>query len=580
MISCDRWFAIDKGDGLIDRILTVSSLSLISSFSYLWKQRWMSVKRDHNVFTSIYSASRFDLREFTRTERITNSAVFIVVILLTHALYFNNYRLIHVEAAEYYTVNYYSMYFAFFGLWPALIIRTCLEWLFRHSKPFKNMKKSLKYQGHNDVNKLNQSKRNQLLNMKVSVPNVRSGSKFDYKSVLYCSKGSLHGQKEFSIIFNSDLAGEFTVFDISTRARYNNRKAPKFVRLFAWLISIGLFLGSLLTCYYLYLDFEFLRRIHWLKTNILALIFIVAIVEPMKLSFQAFVSAYFKRNCDIWDWIVPINQPIRIQSHSKRNSSLLIENLKETRMFDDRYRPVNINDLHLAYQSSVRLKTKTRVIKKILFLFGLFLCSVIIILFETNFATGRINDSIKNFWISDFNSISTRSDLEHYLSKTLTSKFYNQDEYGNVNGFSEDGSIVFISDLNVRQVRSVEASNPFGFWNHQTFNFSTSWAANKTVEKQQNVPWRHSEFWNGRSLVGEFFGQYPSGGYSIHLFANSQMNNELQAAIKAGWIDKYTRMITVNFALYCASDDIFSNVQLVAEIPIIGNIYTGIDWYS
>ena len=49
---------------------------------------------------------------------------------------------------------------------------------------------------------------------------------------------------------------------------------------------VSLLMASLAGCYYLYLDFEYIRRIHWLKTNVLALIFVIAIVEPMKLSFQ------------------------------------------------------------------------------------------------------------------------------------------------------------------------------------------------------------------------------------------------------------------------------------------------------
>ena len=60
----------------------------------------------------------------------------------------------------------------------ALFIRFCIEWVFRHSKPFKNMKKSLKYKTTNDVTKLKETKRQNLF----ETPNVRAGSKFEYQS--------------------------------------------------------------------------------------------------------------------------------------------------------------------------------------------------------------------------------------------------------------------------------------------------------------------------------------------------------------------------------------------------------------
>ena len=55
---------------------------------------------------------------FSRTERVTTLAAFMAIVLCTHAYYFNAYRATYKEHLIYYTVNYESVYFIFFCVWP------------------------------------------------------------------------------------------------------------------------------------------------------------------------------------------------------------------------------------------------------------------------------------------------------------------------------------------------------------------------------------------------------------------------------------------------------------------------------
>ena len=48
------------------------------------------------------------------------------VLLVAHAISFNLFRLDHIEQAEYYTVNYFSIVNTLFGLGPAYLIRGSL----------------------------------------------------------------------------------------------------------------------------------------------------------------------------------------------------------------------------------------------------------------------------------------------------------------------------------------------------------------------------------------------------------------------------------------------------------------------
>ena len=60
-----------------------------------------------------------------------HSKIFSKVLLVAHAISFNLFRLDHIEQAEYYTVNYYSIINTLFGLAPAYLIRGSLARFFK-----------------------------------------------------------------------------------------------------------------------------------------------------------------------------------------------------------------------------------------------------------------------------------------------------------------------------------------------------------------------------------------------------------------------------------------------------------------
>ena len=51
-------------------------------------------------------------------------------------------------------------------------------------------------------------------------------------------------------------------------------------------------------------------------------------------------AVYFDRRINIWDWLVPIEQPIQIRGYSSREAEAESVALAERRTFDERYRVV------------------------------------------------------------------------------------------------------------------------------------------------------------------------------------------------------------------------------------------------
>lgn len=240
----------------------------------------------------------------------------------------------------------------------------------------------------------------------------------------------------------------------------------------------------------------------------------------------------------------------------------------------------------MSYKAAAILKQKSRTAKTILFHFGLFIASIVIIISDTDFATFGANNQVRNFWLSDFEAIADQETLETYLKEGLVEKFFDQDENGNVNKFSHDGSMIYLSDLNVRQLRSSDSKKFLNRWTLETKNFTSGWKPSEkdesdgttdiSGESDADTAWQHTPFWSGRHIKGEFSSQYPYSGYSIHVFAgDEESKGKLSTAIDDGWIDNSTRAVVVDLVLYCNPARIFTSVQLVAEIPPIGNIYTG-----
>ena len=60
---------------------------------------------------------------------------------------------------------------------------------------------------------------------------------------------------------------------------------------------------------------------------------------------------------------------------------------------------------------------------------------------------------------------------------------------------------------------------------------------------------------------GEFARHYPNSGYSISIF-NGDKSEKMSQLIDYGWIDNRTRLVTVDFGLYCAAERMFSTVQV------------------
>ena len=83
---CQRWLAVEKDDGLIDRILPVAGEAQLTDFSYLLAKESKSNMSDGHLWFSIFA--RPALSAFTRLERVTCCFVLLFISMLMNIMYY------------------------------------------------------------------------------------------------------------------------------------------------------------------------------------------------------------------------------------------------------------------------------------------------------------------------------------------------------------------------------------------------------------------------------------------------------------------------------------------------------------
>ena len=83
---CEKWFAIDKGDCLIERVLPISLSKEKNDYAYLLGKQTKDKLRDDHLWFSIFS--RPVQSSFTRLDRLTCCFVLLAISMFMNILYY------------------------------------------------------------------------------------------------------------------------------------------------------------------------------------------------------------------------------------------------------------------------------------------------------------------------------------------------------------------------------------------------------------------------------------------------------------------------------------------------------------
>ena len=83
---CEKWLAVEKDDGAIDRILPVAGEAQKTEFNYLLQKQATKNLSDGHLWFSIFA--RPVQSSFTRVERVTSCFVLLYISMLMNILYY------------------------------------------------------------------------------------------------------------------------------------------------------------------------------------------------------------------------------------------------------------------------------------------------------------------------------------------------------------------------------------------------------------------------------------------------------------------------------------------------------------
>ena len=85
---CNEWFAVEKGDGLVDRLLFIAGHSQKTELKYLLRKRTMDSFKDGHLWFSVLA--RPVQSSFTRLDRLTCCFVLLYVSMLFNVVYYGS----------------------------------------------------------------------------------------------------------------------------------------------------------------------------------------------------------------------------------------------------------------------------------------------------------------------------------------------------------------------------------------------------------------------------------------------------------------------------------------------------------
>jgi polycystin 1L2 len=84
---CEKWLAVDKDDGMIDRVLPASGDLQKKKFKYLLKKQAKYKITDGHLWISVFA--RPAMSSFTRIDRLTCCFVFLFINMLMNIMYYD-----------------------------------------------------------------------------------------------------------------------------------------------------------------------------------------------------------------------------------------------------------------------------------------------------------------------------------------------------------------------------------------------------------------------------------------------------------------------------------------------------------
>ncbi|XP_038048999.1 polycystin-1-like [Patiria miniata] len=589
---CDRWLAVEKDDGAIERVLPVATRSDLTQFSKLFISSSRRNLFDDHIWFSLFS--RPTRSPFTRVQRLSCCLCLLYLSMITSAMFYRTEETVENPTALRLGPFIFTLQQVYIGFISALIVvpvNILIVQIFRKSKPSKSQLTS-------QLPKHLQEKLDNLKDSSPSEDSTPQNSVVDIKS----DKVELVPMK---------TSTKHKVKDQRTKGR--PYLLPHWCVYMAWLIMIlSSFTAAFFTVLYS-LEWGQEKSCEWLTSMLISLFNSVLVIQPFKVVAVAIVlSLIFKKPTKM---DVEIDSDFcRYQNQLQNDEELLHDSQSTKQMSCHKYK-VRLPPSKEALEEARKKRLKEIKMNRMLKETGIYTIFVIIVLFlcytNRDDMSFYMSQSLRDVFIENNGAENSSDKLTfHSLEKSTPDLFWTWVEtalipglYGNAyyNGvpmhwrhtrFIGDWQGYRVGPVRLRQLRvknepcaippDISVLHPnchldYSWSNQDENNFTVAWQPttehnSKLYSDEENAPWIYHDFLelNGVPHFG-ILAVYSGSGYVAEFGTTSAKALETAQFLKdTSWYDELTRAIFVEFSVYNANINLFSVATLLAETSTTG----------
>ncbi|CAF1487008.1 unnamed protein product [Rotaria magnacalcarata] len=596
---CDNWLAVEKGDGLVDRVIPLASSKELKSFAHLFTQSVKKKFSDGHLWFSVFS--RPVRSNFTRLQRISCCISLLFCTMISNAMFYkqdtkateNKAGVLMKIGPVQFTLA--QLWVSFIGTLIVLPINLIIVTLFRKAK--YSQKTLITHQ-------LKETRRR---NKKLEKDEQHEKTSRFFSRFKNCSKNSKKMEED-----------EIERIAAIPSLEDTTRTLPHWTIYIAW----GLVALSILTCAFfiiLYsLEWGATRANEWLMTMMLSFGQSILVIDPLKVFIiTAIISFLIRRPYDdeTLDFNDPFTGALLSNNHMAENDDndgfndsqiKEVARQRRVRLFD--LRPIDSTEMARAREQRLREIKMGEIIREIV----VYIFFTVVLLFlsyqarDTN-SYGLYRDTKNLFITDDFHGVDSLSTWWDYCDNVLLKGLYAQTWYNNKSlSWREKlttGSRVSmrVGAPRIRQLRVKENScrvhrrvkhvithcrDDYNWIDDDTKDYTPRWeqVLNKTAAKMSDetndgkqrcrTPWCYQS--SARTKSGPMkavYKTYKGGGYVVSLGRTCEKARTLITELRSqNWLDQLTRGVIIDFSLYNANVNLFVAVTLSFEMTSMGSV--------
>ncbi|XP_077869620.1 polycystin-1-like protein 2 [Saccoglossus kowalevskii] len=577
---CDRWLAVEEGDGMIDRLLPVCGKDEVTNFRYLFTSSAKKDLTDGHLWFSVLS--RPSKSSFSRVQRLSCCLSLLFTTMIANCMWYkteDNLQLSVGITLGPFHFTWHELYVGVMGGLVVFPVNLIIVQIFRRSrkKTYIVSRKSQKKVTFvdNSYTKMADSPRSiATLSDKIFPENNPVSDKDSGVGSLASLKGD-------------DANGYNQTKDPSKSERKKKFHLPYWCIYIAWiLVFLSVISSAFFTVLYS-LEWGNEKSVMWLTSFIVSFLESILFLQPAKVILMAVIIAMIFRKPDQSeddDVLEETNyQPNRVSTDQPSRDTLNAI----------KYQPPDSCKLEAAREQRLKELKMWEISREILFYFFFVIILLIIAYGNRDLRSYDLQNNIRNLLFKgpDFANI-------HYGFKefwtwtqfTLIPSLYAHHWYNGdvvdsqMTSFMADMSNYRIGSARIRHLRVrpdlCEAPSPmkgvlsicevdYSWETEDRGSYGEMWSVINSTDNvdDRGAYWSYltSDKLNGLPYYGRDT-LYRGGGYVAELGDTAyHAMDVVQYLFNATWLDQYTRAVFVEASLYNANTNLFSMVTLLLE---------------